>query len=286
MPNSIGSAGTLSVPAIWSKYMAKNFDAESKMAPLVNRSVEADLANAGDVVHVNKWGNISVTDYTVGTNFTVQTVAVTDDTLTLNQKKAFQFVIDDIEKATSNLDLIKGFTKRAMVSMAQTVDDRLFTHYADVQAGNTIGSTALPRTLTPDSVYDEFLRVAQILDEANVDSEGRVAVIDPATKRVILKSPDYIKQTSTGDSTVRGGDNSIELAGFRVVVSNRITTVTSTKPLMFFTPDFISLAMRLSPDRFETYKPELQFGTGVKGLAFYGSHVFNPAAGVTLYKAV
>ncbi|MEZ4576088.1 MAG: hypothetical protein R2857_14415 [Vampirovibrionales bacterium] len=31
----------------WSKFLVKNFDAASVMVPLVNRSVEPDLANAG-----------------------------------------------------------------------------------------------------------------------------------------------------------------------------------------------------------------------------------------------
>lgn len=280
MPNSISGA----VPAYWSKYMAKNFDAESVMVPLCNRSVEGDLANSGDTVHVQKWGNVTVSDYTTGTNFSVQTVSLTDATLTLNQQKAFQFVIDDIEKATSQLDLVKGFSKRAMIAMAQTVDDRVLTHYADVLAGNTIGSTSVPISLTKDNIYDHFVAAGLLLDQANIPMEGRVAVIDPATKALIVKSPDFVKATATGDSVVRNGKVG-EFAGFDVTVSNRITTVTSTKPLMFFTPDFISLAMRIPPNKFKTYEPELQFGTGVKGLAFYGSKVFNSAAGVTLYKA-
>jgi hypothetical protein len=281
MPNSISG----SVPAVWSKYMAKTFDAKSVMSPLVNRSVEGDLANSGDTVHVQKWGNVSVTDYTTGTDFSVQTVSLTDTTLVLNQQKAFQFVIDSIEAALSQLDLVKGFSERAMIAMAQVVDDRLFTHYADVQAGNTIGSTSVPITLTPDNVYGYFVAAGLLLDNANVPAESRVAVIDPTSKSFILRSPDFIKNTATGDSVIRNGQIG-QLAGFDVVVSNRITTVTSTKPIMFFTPDFISMAMRISPDRFETYKPEKQFGTGVKGLSFYGTKVFNPAAGVTLYKAV
>lgn len=282
MPNSIGTGGTLSVPAIWSKYMALTLDAESVMAPLCNRSVEGDLASAGDTVHVQKWGNVSISSYVVASNNSVQTVSVTDQTLLLDQQKYFQFVIDDVEKALSQLDLVKGFSQRAMIAMAQVVDTRIFTHYAD--ATNVLGSTTAPIQLSADNVYSWFVESARLLDVANVSEDSRVAVIDTFTKSLIRKSPDFIKNTATGDAVVRKGDIG-ELAGFRVVVSNRITAVTGTTPLMFFSPDFISLAMRISPDKFVTYTPELQFGTGVKGLALYGTKVFNPACGVTLYRA-
>jgi len=283
MPNSISGA----VPAVWSKYLAKTFDAASVMVPLVNRSVEGDLASAGDTVHVQKYGNVSVSNYTEGSDNTVQTVSLTDATLVLNQKKYFQFVIDSIEQATAHLDLVKGFSKRAMVTMAQTIDDRLFTHYADTDAANVIGTTTNPISLTIDNVYHYFIEARRLLKAKNALEgldDDPVAVVDVGTEALILKSPRFVQQTSEGDSVVRKATIG-HLAGFRVVVSNRITAVSNTLPLMFFTKDFISFAMRITPDKFETYKPEKQFGTGVKGLAFYGSKVFNDDAGVVLYKA-
>lgn len=278
MPNSFSYA------TIYSKFLIKNFDAESVLLPLVNRSVEADLANYGETVQVQKFGDVTVSTYTPGSDFNPGTVSMTTDTLTLNQVKAFHFVIDRVEQAKAHHELVKGFTKRASISMAQTVDDRLLGHYADVSAGNILGSDSLPITLTSDNIFDYFVEAGKLLDEDNIPAEGRVAVIDPTTKALIVRSPDFVKNTATGDSVVRSG-NIGEMNGFRVVVSNRITTTSGVKNLMFFTPDFISLAMRIDPGSIETYKPEKQFGTGVKGLALYGSDVFHPTAGVVLKKA-
>jgi len=263
--------------------MARNFDAEAVMAPLVDRSVEADLATEGDTVHVQKFGDVTVSDYTVGTDFAATAVTLTDDTLVLDQQKAFHFTIDDIEDAESHLNLLKGFTERAMISMAHAIDDRLLGHYADVDAGNIIGSDLLPETLTPNNIYDYFVDAGKLLDDDNIP-DNRFAVIDTATKAVILKSPDFIKATATGDAVVRNGILG-ELAGFNVVVSNRIATVSGVNNLMFFHPELISLAVRIPPNRFKEYDVEKQFGRGVKGLSLYGSKVFNPTAGVVLKKA-
>ncbi|MEZ4576087.1 MAG: P22 phage major capsid protein family protein [Vampirovibrionales bacterium] len=227
-----------------------------------------------------KYGDVTIYNYVIGTDNTVQDV---HDRHPDPATKYYQFVIDKIEQAISHLDLVAGFSKRAMTAMSHTIDDRLLSHYADVDSGNIIGTDVSPITLTETNVYDYFLQAGQMLDEDNIPAEGRVAVIDPATKRLILKSPDFVKATETGDTAVRKATLG-EMAGFKVVVSNRIATVSSVKNLMFFTPDLISLAMRISPDKVETYVPEKQFGTGIKGLALYGSAVFNPTAGVVLKK--
>lgn len=281
MPNTNIS---LSYPEVWSKYMAKNFDAKAVMVPLVNRSVESDIAQEGDTVNVQKWGNVTVNSYTASTDTTITGVALTNDTLVLDQSKYFHFNIDDTEKAMSHLDLIKGFTERGMIAMGQTIDDRLFTHYADFDSGNRVGSAAAPITVTADNVYDYFVQMGQILDEDNIPESERVAVVDPGTKAAILRSPDFVKATAKGDSVVEKamiGD----LAGFKVVVSNRITTVTNSKPLMFFHPEAISFAMRIDPNKVKMYEPEKQFGKNVKALAHYGSKVFNSTAGAVLFKA-
>lgn len=280
MANSISG----SVPAVWSKYLAKTYDANSVFVPLVNRDVQGSLASEGDTVHVQKFGNVTVGDYTVGSDNSIQTVSLTDTTLVLDQKKYFQFVIDDIEKATSQHDLVKGFTARGMITMAQTMDDRVITHTADALSANKIGTSSVPITLTQDNIYHYLVQAKQNLDQANVPMEDRVFVIDPASMSLLLKSPDLVKNTPKGDSIVEKATIG-DIAGFRMVVSNRYATAAGLMTLMYFHKDFISLAVRISPDKVELYKPEKQFGQGVKCLAFYGSKVFNAAAGGTLVKS-
>lgn len=275
----------LSYPEIWSKYMARNLDAESVMLPLVHRSLEADVKSFGDTINVQKWGSVTVGDYTIGSDTSVEAQSLTNAQLTLDQAKYFRFVIDKLESAQSHLDLVKGFTNRGLIAMAQKIDDRLFTHYADAASGNAIGTTTAPITITKDNVYDYIVELGLILDEDNVPSDGRALVIDPGTKAMLVRNENFIHATSMGDKVLSKNEIG-EVAGFKVVTSNRITTVSGSKPLMAFHPEFLSIAIRVNPDYVETYKPEAQFGVGVKGLAFYGTKVFNSAMGAVLHKAV
>lgn len=282
MPN------TLSVhnPEIVAKTMIKNLDNDSVMLPLVSRSMEAEMAGEGDVVHAVKAGDITVSNYTPGSDFSVQTVTSTEDTLTLDQIKAFQFVIDrtEIALAKNKHDLVKKYTARARVAMAQTLDTHLLGKYSEVDSGNIIGSDAAPIVLTKNNVYEYFVEARKLLAQANTN-DNRVAVVDADTEALIAKAPETIHATAMGDSTIRKGFVG-KFAGFDIYQSNRIATVSSVKNLMLFNKEmFIDLVLRIPPEDFDTYKPEKQFGTGVKGLMLYGSNSFYPTAGVVLKKA-
>ncbi len=271
-------------PEIWSKKFLRNYDAASVVAALVNKDYQNDLATSGDKVHAATFGDVTVGTYTPGSDVAVQSVSLTDTEMDLDQFKAFNLVIDATEISRTHLPLVNGWTKRASVAMAQTVDTRLLGHYADVDSGNIIGSAAAPIALTKDNVHEYFVDARRILHEDNV-MEMPVAVIDPDTHALLEKSEQLTHATQSGDGVIRNGFAG-KFAGFKVVVSNRIATVSGVKNLMFFTKDFISLAVQIPIKGFETYKPEKQFGTGLKGLALYGSKVFQPTTGVVLKKAV
>lgn len=281
MANSFSST----FPEVFSKLALKNFDLNSVMSRLVNRDYEGEIKKAGDTVNAILYGDVTVGDYTPGSDVSVQNWSLTNNQMLIDQKKTFNGVIDLVEITQSHLSLVNGWMKRASVAMSETVDDRLLGHYADVDAGNVIGSNASPITLTAANVYDYFVDAGKMLDADGIPEAGRVAVIDEDTKALIRKSDEYTHATSVGDENIKKGRVG-EFAGFDVYMTPRIPTVTPSgtdlKNLMFFTKDFISLAFQIPADHMKTYEPEKQFGTGIKGLALYGTEVFHSTAGVVL----
>lgn len=267
-------------PEVFSKILLKTFDAASVLAPLVNRNYEGEIKNAGDTVNAVLFGSMTIDDYTPGTAMTPQNLSLTNSQMSIDQKKAFVAVIDLMEIKQSHLDLVKGWLARAGVAMAQEVDDRLLAHYADASATNLLGSDTAPITLSKDNVWDLFMDMARNLDANNIPRDGRVAVVDEVTANLIARSPMVVgRNSSMGDSAVKTGMVSHDFAGFDVFMSTRLDAVSNVKNLMFFTKDFISLAFQIPADHVETYKPELMFGTGIKGCALYGSKVFHATAG-------
>lgn len=281
MPNTLTSTQQTLV----SKYMAQRYDLAAVVAKLTNNYVDTEIGKGAKTITVNKFGDVTVGNYTTGTDYSPTTVSTTSDTLVLNKQKAFNFVIDATEKALSPIDLVAGFTEVAGVKMAHAIDDDLLAHYADVNASNEIGSTGSPIALTKSNVYEYFTNAKEILDAQGIPMQDRCALVEADTVKLILDSDKYTMATDLGDDAVRNATIG-NMAGFRIVQCERIADVSSVKHLMFFHKDFITYALRLDPTKVETYSPEKQFGTGVKSLALYGSKVFNDTAGVTLFKDV
>lgn len=285
MPNSgISSHYT----TIMAKALIKNLDAKSVILPYVNRSMEADFSKGGVTAQRAKLGDVATQSYSESVDMTVSAVTSTSDTITLDQKEGFNFVIDDIEELNAqNIDLVKGYMGRADIAMTQLIDTHILGKYASVSAGNILGTDGAPITLTKSNIYGYFMDAKKMLGEDNIlDYSGGelVAVVDVDTCNLIERSDEMIHATAAGDGVVRNGYKG-HYAGFKIVQSNRIATASGVKNLMLFNTElFIDFVLRVK--KVKMYDPEKQFGKGVKGLAYYGSKVFHPTAGVVLKKAV
>lgn len=277
-------ANTFPMATIWSKRLLKNFDENAVMAGLVNRDYEGDIKNYGDTVKATQAGDITISNYTPGSDMSVQNLTMTDYSMSIDQKKSFNFVIDKTEQAQSHHDLKKIHINRAGVAMTNTVDDRLLGHYANVDSGNVIGSDGSPITLTKDNVYEYFVYASELLDADAQDDAQRNAVVDETTKSLLLQCPQLTHATQMGDNVIKKGMVG-EMAGFKIYMTPRLNAVSSVKNLMFFTRDFITLAFQIPAGYIKEYDPPNQHGTGVKGLALYGSKVFHTTSGVVLKKA-
>jgi len=171
-----------------------------------------------------------------------------------------------------------------MIAMGLVHDTHLLAQYADVAAAHVIGTNAAPVVITKDNVHDFFVLAGQILDEANIPSEGRVAVVPPwlgtRISQFIATRP-----TDLGDRAVDkmyvGG-----FAGFEVYKTTNLVAISNVFNIMLFKKeDFIHHVVRFDKNRITTFMPENRFSKALKGLMLYGSKVFNTTAGVVI-KAV
>lgn len=258
------------VPEVWSKKLQKNFDSNAVFPKLVNRDFEGEIKNAGDVVHIRSFGDITINDYTRNTTINFEDLSDPMDDLVIDQQKYFAFKVDDLDKAQTNIDILEGYVKRAAVAIRNVVDKRLHNHYADVNASNIIGTSGAPITLTEANVYGYLVDLSKLMDDANIPTEGRHLVVNPAVKGILLKSDEFTRATSLGDKVVTNGMIG-NVAGFTIHVSTNLNTVSTNTPLLAFTRDFITYASQVV--KIERVRPSDMFADAVKGLYLYGSKV-------------
>ena len=267
-------------PEIWSKEILRNLDDVGVMLDCVNRDYEGEIKNAGDTVHIQQAGNITINTHDDSTPITYQDADGETTTLVVNQKKDFGFVIYDIDKVQANVELISRYTRRARVAIANTKDSYLLSTAASgVASANKLGAV----TVSADNIYETFVNMFELLATSNaIDSNGKGEdgkrpwlALPPKIISVIKLSPEAKNATTLGDETMRKGAI-MEFAGFDIKQATNIKASTGAYTVLGGTREAITYADQIAKIR--GLEDKDYFGMFVSGLYVYGAKVVQPTA--------
>jgi hypothetical protein len=208
------------VPEVWAAQLLGILDKNLVYAgsPCVNRDYEGEISGYGDTVHIASISDVSIVDYTKDTDLTIETLTDADRTLLIDQAKAFAFEIDDIDmrQARSGGALMNEAARRSAFGLRDKADQFIVAKMvlgASAALGVVDGTTAT-------NVYDKLVVPAKVkLDQANVQTEGRFLVVDPATHGQLLLDSRFIKVNESGSQTLRNGVVGTA-GGFTIMLSN------------------------------------------------------------------
>ena len=261
------------VPEIWSTVLNASFDDTGVMDSCVNKKYEGEIKNAGDTVHIQTFGDVTIRDYGAS-DITYETPTETTTALTLDQQSYFAINVPDIDAVQSNIDLIQGYTNKAKTAIALKKDTFLLGKHADVPAANIVSSTGY--VLDKSTIYSKFVELAKVLKNNNaVDSTGRNmwCVINPEVEAVLIQAPEFCHASEAGDKTVRDGAIA-KIAGMDILVCTNLQPVADKIYVMAGITDSISYAGQVA--KIEDIRFEKRFGTGIRGLYVYGAKTVNP----------
>jgi hypothetical protein len=240
---------------------------------------EADLTY-GDTIHYPYHSDLSVGNYTPGTDVTVSDVTATDETLLVDQKKYTAFYIDRIEEIQTRYDLIAAFSDEAAYKLKDTIDTAIFAEVANAASalddGDIGGTAGSGISATTANIIKVFTAARKKLREMNVEEAADwVAVISPMVASVI-------EETATGkgfqiaDATLRNGYAG-DFLGFRCYVTNNLTTTTyggKTCELAYFgKARSIHLVMQQAP-RVDIKEEPKKLGRNFIAWALFGLKTF------------
>jgi N4-gp56 family major capsid protein len=270
------------VPEIWSAKLLLNFSRKLVYADLVSRDYEGDLSQAGDTVHINTLGDVTVAEYTAGTtSITPETLATTKQALTVDQAHYFAFEVDDVDKRQMSGNLVGEATKNAGYGFAKTVDEFIVDLYSGVDAGNDLGTVAVT---TGDLAYELLLDMRTACAEADIPDAGRWAVVPPWFAGLLLNNEKFVKNEALGsksaDALLNGHIG--RAAGFDVYESNsNPLTTTGTDDYLVWcgTPSAIGLVTQIN--EVEALRSQTHFADVVRGLLLYGAKLLRSDGIVT-----
>lgn len=268
------------IPELWSARLLNALDKSHVFANVVNRDYEGDIKKMGDTVHINTIGAVTIGTYTSNTDFSSgpETLATTDQTLTIDQAKYFNFQVDDIDAAQAAGDIMDKAMTRAAYGLADASDKYIAGILAGAaDATNTVSTSAV--ALTSSNVYENVVKMRTILDKANVPTAGRWLVIPPEMYALILLDDRFVK---TGGEMAEGILRTglvAQAAGFDIYLSNNCVSANVSDKLTYTITGGVDAAATYAEQivSTEAYRPEKRFADAVKGLHVYGAKVVDKA---------
>ena len=268
------------IPKLWSARLLNALDKSHVFANVVNRDYEGDIKKMGDTVHINTIGAVTIGTYTQNTDFSSgpETLATTDQTLTIDQAKYFNFQVDDIDAAQAAGDIMDKAMTRAAYGLADASDKYIAGILAGAaDASNLVSSSAV--ALTSSNVYENVVKMRTILDKANVPTAGRWLVIPPEMYALILLDDRFVK---TGGEMAEGILRTglvAQAAGFDIYLSNNCVSANVSEKVTYTITGGVDSAATYAEQivSTEAYRPEKRFADAVKGLHVYGAKVVDKA---------
>lgn len=278
---------TTFIPELWSARLLYALDKSHVAANLVNRNYEGQIRQQGDTVHINSIGTVTVNDYTRNTDINdPEVLTTTDQTLTIDQSKYFNFQIDDVDAAQAAGDMMDTAMQRAAYALNDVSDAFLLKTIASgVDTNNKVGDTGSAITLTTDNIYENIVALKTKLDKANVPTAGRYIVVPPEIHALLLLDDRFVKASDAGtaNATLLNGEVG-RVAGFTVYMSNNVYYSTDHWQIVASTSYSTTFAEQIVST--EAYRMEKRFADAVKGLHVYGAKVTDGKAVAVLYGKV
>lgn len=244
-------------------------------AGVVNRNYEGEISQYGDTVHITNLVDPTIGTYTAHTDITIEDVDDGTQALLIDQSKYFAFEVDDIEKRQARGDVMTEQARKAAYKLRDVADQHLASVMAaGVDAGNLIAEATLASAA---DAYDTLVDLAVILDEDNVPSEGRWAVITPAFHGLLLKDSRFIAAGDESGAGVRSNGMVGSAAGFSLRKSNNAPNgpgAGAGKLVIAGYDGAVTFAEQIA--NVEGGRMEKRFADFVKGLHLYGSKVVRP----------
>lgn len=261
------------IPTIWSARLLANLDKSLVGLQMVNRDYEGEISGMGDAVKINQLGDVKIKDYTGADIDGPEELDSTQQTLTIDQGRYFNFAVKDIDKAQSNVNLLEGSMQRAAYAMADEIDQDIFK-VGTAGAGIKVGTVATPIEIDASNAYDQLVDLGVTLDEKNVPKAGRKIVLPAWYFGYLAKDARFTKDMQILENGVVEGAT---VGRFQLLQSNNLQTgAAGIIRALGGTTQAISFANQIVET--EAYRPEANFSDAVKGLSVWGRKVIQKDA--------
>ena len=264
------------LPEFWDTKLNMYLRQLTCLEKVTNNDYGGGMMHKGGVVHIRNEPRVNTFEYTIGNDMPVQNVEDEEIELLINKNRAYNFFVDDIDLAQTDIPLVESLTKSAAYQTKVDIETTVFgSVYSD--AGNALAQTALDST----NSMKWALTASAYLSSQGVKPEDRFLVV-PAFVALQLQLSDIKAANIMGDSesVARNaiGENDFlgHIGGMRVYQSEQIAEVSGVYHCIAGSKRAICYAAQFTKS--ETFKSDKRMGDGIRGMTVYGFKTIQPNA--------
>ncbi len=168
-------------------------------ASVCNQDYEGEIRDFGDTVRINGVGPVTIRDYDPTQDLVDEQLQDESQVLHIDQKKYYNFLVDDVDAAQANVNLLAAGMEEAANGLADAVDQYLASLWP--QAGTITNSTAINSV----NILAFLLTLGQALSEKNVPRTGRYIIVPPWVSNKLVLAKLLIPGQTTGDQDFANG---------------------------------------------------------------------------------
>jgi len=288
------TTGATFIPELWSDEIIAAYKQNLVMANLVSKM--SFKGKKGDTLHIPKPTRGAASLKAASNQVTLQAATESEVQVLVNKHYEYSRLIEDITEVQALASLRKFYTGDAGYALAKQVDTDLLQLGRGAQGGNgtvaydkaviaSDGATLYTGTNEAAITDAGIRRIIQTLDDADVPMDGRVLVLPPVARNVMMGLARFTEQAFVGDvgggNTIRNGEIG-NVYGVKVYVSTNCETATGDARIgMMFHKDAFVLAEQMGVRSQTQYKQEY-LGTLFTSDMLYGVKELRDEAAVAI----
>lgn len=274
------------IPSVWRENLFAQLDNNYVGVKHCNREYEGDIIGKGSVVNIPGLNKVNVFNYVKGTDMSAPQSAISEgNQLVIDQAKAFNFLIDDVDRVQNNPKLMDEAIRNAAKALAKAAEKSVFGIFnsgTDLKEDFGV-MQEFCYGVSSDNVIDYIIGGITSLYQRDVTNTDDIFIeVSPDIAGLIFKAKAELG-IKDGLSMETGHIGNIN--GCKVYVSNNIT-VESDHEEGYFSRCFIrsrrAIAFAEQLSEINAYRPEKRFADAVKGLHLYGVKLVKPSEIIVL----
>lgn len=257
-------------PTIWHAALLENFHQSTFVIPTLNSDYEGDIVNGGETVKITGF-----TQPTIGTyagSITRQALTDSTQSLTIDQKKYFAYLVEDVDKVQAAGSFDQVLTDSA-AGLADVAEDYVLAQM--LANGTSAGTTAVTTYALADAAV-KLIRTAMV--KAKVPAMGRYLAVNPEAAAFLMDNGGSLFKASEAgsDATLRNGVIG-QYRGFTVIETPSASLANTAKPCFVgYHGRSVAFVNQLIKQRAQTALDA--FGDQIDGLNVYGAKVLRATA--------